>query len=69
MAQHSWVNDGPSGVYKNHDLSSRIRMASIAEAKFMRFVKAEEGFGKWERKISIEAGGNITVDATLKKKQ
>ena len=25
------------------------------------------GFGKWERKISIEAGGNITVDATLQK--
>lgn len=26
-----------------------------------------QGFGKWERKISIEAGGNITVDATLPK--
>lgn len=28
---------------------------------------AKDGFTKWERKISIEAGGNITVDATLEK--
>lgn len=28
---------------------------------------SKAGFGKWERKISIEAGGNVTVDATLEK--
>jgi hypothetical protein len=30
---------------------------------------AKDGFTRWERKISIEPGGNITVDATLEKKQ
>lgn len=54
MAIQSWVNDGPSGVYKNHDLSSKIRMASIKEAKFMQFVKPEEGYGK-------KKGENVTV--------
>ena len=28
---HSWTYDAPSGVYKNHALSSDIRMAAIAE--------------------------------------
>jgi len=46
MALQSWVNDGVTGVYKNHDLSSKIRMAAIKEAKFMQFVKPEEGYGK-----------------------
>lgn len=62
MAQHSWVNDGPSGVYKNHDLSSRIRMASIKEAKFMQFVKPEEGYGKKKgESVTITRVSNVTV--------
>lgn len=68
MAQHSWVNDGPSGVYKNHDLSSKIRMASIKEAKFMQFVKPEEGYGKKKgESVTITRVSNVTVpsDDTL----
>jgi len=62
MAQHSWVNDGPSGVYKNHDLSSKIRMASIKEAKFMQFVKPEEGYGKKKgESVTITRVSNVTV--------
>jgi len=62
MAQHSWVSDGPSGVYKNHDLSSRIRMASIKEAKFMQFVKPEEGYGKKKgESVTITRVSNVTV--------
>lgn len=62
MASHSWVNDGPSGVYKNHDLSSRIRMASIKEAKFMQFVKPEEGYGKKKGEgVTITRVSNVTV--------
>lgn len=62
MATHSWVNDGPSGVYKNHDLSSKIRMASIKEAKFMQFVKPEEGYGKKKgESVTITRVSNITV--------
>lgn len=62
MAQQSWVSDGPSGVYKNHDLSSKIRMASIKEAKFMQFVKPEEGYGKKKgESVTITRVSNVTV--------
>ncbi len=61
MAQQSWVSDGPSGVYKNHDLSSKLRMASIKEAKFMQFVKPEEGYGKKKgESVTITRVSNIT---------
>lgn len=64
MAVHSWVNDGPSGVYKNHDLSSKIRMASIKEAKFMQFVKPEEGYGKKKgESVTITRVSNIAEPA------
>lgn len=68
MAQHSWVSDGPSGVYKNHDLSSKLRMASIKAAKFMQFVKPEEGYGKKKgESVTITRVSNVTVpsDDTL----
>lgn len=65
MAQHSWVNDGPSGVYKNHDLSSKLRMASIKEAKFMQFVKPEEGYGKKKgESVTITRVSNVTVPSS-----
>jgi len=54
MAQQNWVNNAPSGVYQNHEISSKIRMASIKEAKFMQFVRPEEGYGK-------KKGEDITV--------
>lgn len=62
---HSWVSDGPSGVYKNHDLSSKLRMAAIAEAKFMQFVKPEEGYGKKKgESVTITRVSNISVPTT-----
>lgn len=65
MATHSWVSDGPSGVYKNHDLSSKIRMASIKEAKFMQFVKPEEGYGKKKgENVTITRVSNVTVPSS-----
>lgn len=54
MSQFTWVSDAPSGVFKNHDLSSKIRMAAIKEAKFMQFVRPEEGYGK-------KKGDNVTI--------
>jgi N4-gp56 family major capsid protein len=42
----SWTFDAPSGVYKDHTLSSKIREAAIADAQFMRFARPESGFGK-----------------------
>jgi N4-gp56 family major capsid protein len=41
-----WVFDAPSGVFKDHALSSKIREAAVADAQFMRFARPESGFGK-----------------------
>ena len=68
MATHSWANGAPSGVYQNHELSSKIRMASSKEAKFMQFVKPEEGYGKKKGEdITVTRVSNVTVpsDDTL----
>ena len=68
MAMQTWVSDGVTGVYKNHELSSKIRMAAIKEAKFMQFVKPEEGYGKKKgESLTIIRVSNVTVptDDTL----
>lgn len=65
MATHSWVSDGPSGVYKNHDLSSKIRLASIKATKFMQFAKPEEGYGKKKgESVTITRVSNVTVPSS-----
>lgn len=50
----TWTFDAPTGVYKNHEMSSRLRMAAIAETKFMQFVRPEGGYGK-------KKGESITI--------
>ncbi len=58
----SWLYDAPSGVYKNHQMSSKLRMAAIAECKFMQFVQPEEGYGKGKgESITISRVSNIAV--------
>jgi N4-gp56 family major capsid protein len=42
----SWELDAPSGVYKDHALSAKIRRAAVADAQFAAFVRPEQGFGK-----------------------
>lgn len=42
----AWTLDAPSGVYKDHALSARIREAAISDAQFMRFARPESNFGK-----------------------
>jgi N4-gp56 family major capsid protein len=42
----SWTFDAPSGVYKDHAISAKIREAAIADAQFMRFARPEPNFGK-----------------------
>lgn len=59
---HSWSYDAPTGVYKNHKLSSDIRMASIKETKFMQFVSPEDGYGKKKgEKVNLTRVSNVTV--------
>lgn len=62
MANHGWLSDAPSGVYKNHKLSAKIRMAAIADSKFMQFVRPEPGYGKkMGESINITRVANVTV--------
>lgn len=42
----AWELDAPSGVYKDHQLSSRIREAAVADSVFMKFARPEPGYGK-----------------------
>lgn len=58
----TWQYDAPTGVFKNHQMSSKLRMAAIAECKFMQFVTPEEGYGKQKgESITISRVSNITV--------
>lgn len=68
MSAFQWQFDAPTGVYKNHKLSAQLREASVAESKFMQFVKPEPGYGKkMGESINITRVSNITVptDSTL----
>lgn len=53
-----WVFDAPSGSYKNHALSRDIRRQAIADAQFMRFFRAEPGYGK-------KKGESVTITRVL----
>lgn len=62
MSNHSWSFDAPTGVYKNNKMSSSLRMAAIAETKFMQFVKPEPGYGKkMGESVTITRVSNVTV--------
>src|SRR5688572_14804182 len=54
----SWQFDAPLGVYRNHALSSDIRREAIADVQFMRWLRAEPGFGKHK-------GESVTITRVL----
>lgn len=54
MSQQTWTWDAPTGVFKNHYMSSELRFAAIAETKFMQFVRPEPGYGK-------KSGESVTI--------
>ncbi len=61
-AQHTWTFDAPTGVYKNHELSSKIRLAAIAQCVCMQFVSAADGAGKKKgESVTITRVSNVTV--------
>lgn len=55
----SWKYDAPSGTYRNFTLSKDIRKQAIADAQFMKFLRAEPGFGK-------KSGESVTITRVLK---
>ncbi len=54
----AWAWDAPTGVYKDHALSSNIRREAIANVQFMKFLRPEAGFGKGK-------GQSITITRIL----
>ena len=46
MADFSWSLDAPSGTFKNHALSNKIRTAAVADSKFMQFVDVEPNYSR-----------------------
>ena len=44
--EFQWDLDAPTGVFKNNALSTKLREAAIAQAKFMQFVDPEPGYGR-----------------------
>ena len=55
----SWMFDAPTGTYRNHALSSQIRREAIEDAQFMKFLRAEPGYGK-------QKGDSVTITRILK---
>jgi len=55
----SWTFDAPTGTYRNHALSSDIRREAIADTQFMKFFRAEPGFGK-------KKGDTVTITRIMK---
>lgn len=64
---HTWVYDAPTGVYKNHQMSSNLRMAAIAETKMVQFCRPEPGYGKKKgESITITRVSNIAVPTSAR---
>ena len=42
----AWLFDAPTGVFRNHALSSDIRMQAMRDAIFAQFASPEKGYGK-----------------------
>ena len=54
----SWTFDAPTGTYRNHALSTQIRREAIANTQFMKFMRAEPGFGK-------KRGESVTITRVM----
>ena len=54
----SWKFDAPTGTYRNFTLSRDLRREAIADAQFMKFMRAEPGFGK-------QKGESVTITRIL----
>lgn len=68
MSQFTWSLDAPSGTYKNHTISNKLRFAAVEKSVLGDFVKAEPGFGKkMGESITITRVRNLTEpgDASL----
>ena len=68
----AWDWDAPTGVYKNHAMSKKIRQEAIADVRFMRFLTAEPSYGKGRgetvtitRILKLDTSGKVSEIARL----
>lgn len=65
MAQQTWSFDAPTGVYKSHAMSSKLRLAAVEQSVFMDFVRSEPGYGRGRGEtLTITRMANITEPTT-----
>lgn len=55
----AWQYDAPSGVYKNHALSDKVRRQALAKAVFFKYLTPEPGYGR-------KKGESITLTRILR---
>ncbi|HYE94549.1 MAG TPA: N4-gp56 family major capsid protein [Terriglobales bacterium] len=63
-----WGWDATTGTFKNHEVSDKVREASVAMTKFMQFVDPEPGYGKKKgESVTIPRIKNVAepTDATF----
>jgi N4-gp56 family major capsid protein len=64
----TWTFDAPTGVYKQHALSSRLYVAAVEDSVFMDHVRPVDGFGrKRGENVTLTRVSNITepTDGTI----
>jgi hypothetical protein len=54
----SWKYDAPTGTYRNFTLSRDLRREAVRDAQFMKFMRAEPGYGK-------QKGESVTITRIL----
>lgn len=54
----SWMFDAPTGTYRNFTLSRDLRRESLQDTQFMKFMRAEPGYGK-------QKGQSVTITRIL----
>src|SRR5205809_6139280 len=67
MANFSWVEDAPLGVYKNHELSEQFFWVALAKSRFMDHVDLHPKFGaKKGETLTIPLYGEIVEPMSAK---
>lgn len=54
----AWVFDAPSGVFRNHTLSSEIRREAMYDVQTMKYLRPEPGYGK-------KKGDTVTITRVM----
>lgn len=55
----AWAYDAPSGVYKNHALSTKVRRQALAKTTFFKYLNPEPGYGR-------KKGESVTITRILR---